>query len=85
MAWPSALAATPSLHLKALLVVEPTELLEVHFDPFAFQHETNPPVAKATALSRQRTHTLSNLWVVGNASPTDRFRIVASEPASPTL
>jgi hypothetical protein len=59
------LAAATALNLQPFLAIQPAQLLVVHPDPFAFQHETDAPIAEPAALARQ----LADELYEGEAAP----------------
>ncbi len=57
----------------------------VHDHAFAFQHHTDPPVVKPTALGCDSFHLLAILWIIRRTVACDSFWIDTNEPTRPAL
>jgi hypothetical protein len=57
----------------------------VHDHAFAFQHHTDPSIAKPTAFVRNGLHLGTYLRIVRRTVAPDSFRIDTNEPTRPAL
>lgn len=57
----------------------------VHDHPLAFEHDTDPAIAKATPLSRDLTHGNADGTVIRRAFTADRLGIDTNQHTGPAL
>jgi len=78
-------AATPA-HLQLLLAIEPSQLLLVHHDALAVQHDVDPAIAEPPALRRHDLHRLAQQSIVRPGARVAHRRAVDLQgQAHPTL
>lgn len=80
---PRPFAAAPAAHRQAFFPVQPVELLVAHDHPLTFEHDADLPVAKATALTRDVLHGVTDSAVVRRAFTPNRLGIDTNQPAGP--
>ena len=64
-----------AMYRRAFLPVNPTELLVIHDQPLAFEHDDDPAIAKAAAIARNFTHGNTVSTMVWRAFTPDRHWI----------
>jgi len=80
-----ALTTTALAHREAFFGVETEELLRIHLDAFAFEHEADPAIAEPSPLLGDRFHPRPDVRVIAGVGLADRLGINADERACASL